>query len=128
MTSPPRAIPIEDFFRKPDFITVRLSPSGKHLAWKAPYERRLNIFVRDLATGEDVRVTSSTHRDIGGYCWANDDRIAYLQDKGGDENHHLFVVGRDGSNPLDLTPHEGVKCRIVDDLDEVVLEPERRTP
>ena len=38
--------------------------------------------------------------------------------KGGDENYRLYAVGRDGSNPLDLTPFEGVKCDIVDDLED----------
>ena len=29
----PRRIPLEDFFRKPDKAMLRLSPSGKYLAW-----------------------------------------------------------------------------------------------
>jgi len=99
---------------------VRLSPSGRFLSWTAPYERRLNVFVRDLhGDSEPVRVTGATERDVMGYVWANDERIVYGQDKGGDENYRLYAVGRDGSNPLDLTPFEEVQCRIVDDLEEV---------
>lgn len=117
--SAPRRIPLEDFFRKPDRVSVKLSPSGRHLAFLAPWERRLNVHVRDLATGEETRVTAAADRDIAGYLWANDDRIIDLQDKDGDENWHLRAVGRDGSNPLDLTPFDGVKCGIVDELEEV---------
>jgi len=74
---------------------VRLSPSGRFLSWCAPYERRLNVFVRDLEAGtEPVRVTSATERDVMGYVWANDDRLVYGQDKGGDENYRLYAVGR----------------------------------
>ena len=112
-------IPLEDFFRKPDKVYVRLSPDGTHLAYMAPYERRLNVFVQDLASGETTRITDATERDIGGYLWANNDRLIYVQDKGGDENYRLYGVGRDGGNPLDFTPFDGVKCDIIDDLEDV---------
>jgi len=115
-----RRIPLEDFFRKPERTSVQLSPSGRWLSWMAPHERRLNVYVRDLAGGEDaVRVTHATERDIAGYMWADDERIVFAQDRAGDENYRLYAVGRDGSNPLDLTPFEGVKCDLVDELEEV---------
>jgi dipeptidyl aminopeptidase/acylaminoacyl peptidase len=125
-------IPLEDFFRKPDKIMLRLSPSGRYLAWLEPFERRLNVVVQDTETGERTRVTDSTERDIGGFGWASDDRIVYVRDTGGDENHRLYSVGRDGSTPLDLTPWDGVKCAIVDDLpdhdNEILFQMNRRKP
>jgi dipeptidyl aminopeptidase/acylaminoacyl peptidase len=111
-------IPLEHFFRKPERIAVRLSPGGGHLAFLAPFERRLNLFVTDLRTNDTRRVTSATERDIESYVWANDTRLVYAQDRGGDENYRLYAVGRDGSNPLDLTPFENTKCGIVDDLED----------
>jgi dipeptidyl aminopeptidase/acylaminoacyl peptidase len=55
-----------------------------------------------------------------------------VQDQGGDENHRLYAVGRDGSNRLDLTPFENVKCDIVDDLEdidnEILFQMNRRNP
>jgi len=125
-------IPLEDFFRKPDKVMPRLSYSGSHLAYMEPYERRLNVVVRDLATGENRRVTHATERDIGGYLWVSDDRLVYVQDTGGDENFRLYAVSRDGSNPLDLTPFEGVKCALVDDLEddenEILFQMNKRVP
>lgn len=125
-------IPLEDFFRKPDKSMLRLSPSGRYLAYLEPYERRLNLTVRDLETGGDQRVTEATERDIPGYLWANDERLVYVQDKGGDENYRLYAVGHDGSNPLDLTPFDGVKCDIVDDLEDderaLLFQMNRRNP
>ncbi len=56
-------IPLEDFFRKPDTVYVRLSPDGSHLGYMAPHERRLNVFVRNLETGETTRVTDSAEYD-----------------------------------------------------------------
>jgi len=112
-------IPLEDFFRKPDKTTARISPDGSHLAWLAPWERRMNLFAADLRTGASVRLTEETDRDIDDYVWADDERLVYARDRGGDENFRLYAVGRDGSNALDLTPFEGVKCAIVDELEEV---------
>jgi len=123
-------IPLEDFFRKPDKSTPRISPDGSHLAYLSPWKRRMNLFVTDLRTGGSTRVTEATDRDIEGHVWANDDRILYARDRGGDENFRLYAVGRDGSDPLDLTPFEGVKCSIVDELeqvdDEVLFQMNRR--
>jgi dipeptidyl aminopeptidase/acylaminoacyl peptidase len=125
-------IPLEAFFRKPEKVNVRISPSGRHLAFLAPWERRLNIHVRDLETGEETRVTSDGDRDILEYIWASDDRLIYAQDRGGDENHRLYSVRRDGTEPVDLTPFDGVKCGIVDELeerdDEILFQMNRRDP
>ncbi|MBD3868646.1 MAG: S9 family peptidase [Acidobacteria bacterium] len=125
-------IPLEDFFRKPDKVHLRLSPDGGRLAWMAPYKRRLNVFVRDLATGRERQVTSSETRDIAGFLWAGNDRLIYLQDTGGDENFRLYAVGVDGSGLLDLTPYDNVKCGIVDDLedidDQILFQMNRRDP
>ena len=125
-------IPLEDFFRKPERIMLRLSPDGRFLAYLQPYERRLNLVVRELDGGETRRVTEATARDIAGFIWANDERLIYVQDRGGDENFRLYAVGRDGSNPLDLTPFEGVKCDLIDDLEdndsEVLFQMNRRQP
>lgn len=115
----PRRIPVEEFFKKPDRAYLRLSPDGRRLAWLAPHERRLNVFVRDLDTGDERRVTDARERDVAGYLWASDDRLVFIQDQGGDENWRMYAVGHDGSDPRDLTPFDGVQCRIVDDLEEV---------
>ncbi len=127
-----RKIPLEDFFRKPEYVQVRLSPDGRRLSWMAPHERRLNVFVRDLDGGTERRVTHATERDVAGYAWVDDDHLIYAQDTGGDENHRLYSVGRDGSNPVDLTPFEGVKCDVVDDLEdvpgEILFRMNRRNP
>ncbi len=125
-------IPLEDFFKKPDKVMPRLSPRGDYLAYLEPFERRLNVTVMNLKTRETRRVTQATQRDVAGYLWASNDRLVYLQDSGGDENYRLYAVGRDGTNPLDLTPFEGVKCDLVDPLEdedgEILFQMNRRNP
>ncbi len=114
-----RLVPLEDFFRKPEVVRLRLSPDGGRLAYLKPWKRRLNVFVRAAEGGEETRLTSAEERDVGGFIWVDDGRIVYAQDKGGDENDRLFAVDVDGRNVRDLTPFDDVKCGIVDDLEEV---------
>lgn len=125
-------IPLEDFFRKPDKAALRLSPRGTHVAWMEPWNRRMNVVVQNLVDGHTVRITDATERDVLGYAWVADDRLVYVRDRGGDENFRLYGVDRDGSNPVDLTPFDGVKCAIVDDLEEdddhVLFQMNRRNP
>ena len=63
-------------------------------------------------------VSSTSERDIPGFFWANNERLVYVLDEGGDENFHLFAIGRDGSNLKDLTPYEETKASVIDDLRE----------
>ncbi len=125
-------ISVEDFFRKPERAAVHLSPDGSKIAYLAPYERRLNIHVQDLANGEITRVTAVTERDLAGFTWVGEDRLLYARDNGGDENYRLYSVGADGGNPLDLTPFDEVQCSLVDDLEDiddmVLFQMNRRDP
>ncbi len=112
---PAAPIPLRDFFRNPQQAAHQLSPDGRYLAYLAPYERRLNVFVRPVAGGEATRVTSETARDIAGFFWKGE-RILYAKDFGGDENYHIVSVDLKGGDLKDLTPGDKVKADIVDDL------------
>lgn len=110
-----KLIPVRDFFRNPERSGFSLSPDGKYLSWLAPYQTRLNVFVRLLAGGRARRVTSETARDLSGYFWKGD-RILYEKDFGGDENFHLVSVGLDGKGLKDLTPGAKLTAQVVDEL------------
>ncbi|MCY7388846.1 MAG: S9 family peptidase [Burkholderiales bacterium] len=110
-----KQIPMRDFFKNPQEAGHQISPDGKYLSWLAPYERRLNVFVKPIGGGEAKRVTSETARDIGGYFWKGD-RILYVKDFGGDENFHVVSVNLKGEDLKDLTPGEKVRAQIVDSL------------
>jgi dipeptidyl aminopeptidase/acylaminoacyl peptidase len=112
----PRLIPMEDFFRNPEKTGFSLSPDGTHLAFVQPWEKRLNVHVQKIGEDAVTRITNATERDIAGYFWANNERIAYVQDKGGDENFKLYAVNIDGSDEKTLTPFEKVRVQLIDDL------------
>jgi dipeptidyl aminopeptidase/acylaminoacyl peptidase len=114
----PPLIPAEDFFRNPETVSYRISPDGSKLAYLKPWENRLNIYVRDIDGGVERRVTSATERGVSGFFWKGSDRIAFSQDKGGDENYHLFLAPAGGGEILELTPFDGVKVRVEDELTE----------
>ncbi|MCR5346630.1 MAG: S9 family peptidase [Fretibacterium sp.] len=135
----PPLLPMENFFRNPDTASYAISPDGTKLAFAKPWEHRMNVTVRDLATGAERRVTSARERDIAGFFWKGNDRIVYVQDTGGDENFHIYVVDiADKEAPLpvgaarDLTPFEGVRAGVLDDLEEdpdhMLIEMNRRNP
>jgi dipeptidyl aminopeptidase/acylaminoacyl peptidase len=114
----PPLIPMEDFFRNPESATFRISPDGQKLAFLKPWENRLNIHVRDITSGAEKRLTSATERDIAGFFWKGSGQIAFSQDKGGDENFHIFLVDILNADIMELTPFVGVKTYVVDDLEE----------
>ncbi len=125
-------VPLEDFFRNPEKSSYNISPDGKHFSFMAPYESRMNIFVQKAGSKKAERLTSETDRDIAGYFWANDNRILFLKDNGGDENYALFGVDIDGKNQKCLTCFENVRTQIIDDLedqpDEVIIGLNKRNP
>ena len=123
---------IEDFFRSPEKTGYQLSPNGNFFSYLGPYERRQNIFIQQIGAQKAIRVTAETDRDIAGYFWASEDRLVYLKDSGGDENYHLYAVDRDGTNETALTPFEGVRVQLIDDLedidDEVIISMNKNNP
>ena len=129
-----RLIPLEDFFRNSERTSFQLSPDGRHLAYLAPYENRMNVYVRPLGgdTDQPLRVTEETARDVAGYCWADNERLLFMKDVGGDENYQLFGVRCDGSDLRAYTPFPGVRTALLDDLEEqpdvVMIEMNRRNP
>ncbi|MBR0150361.1 MAG: S9 family peptidase [Synergistaceae bacterium] len=114
----PPLLPMEDFFRNPNSAGFSISPDGTRLAFMRPWEHRMNIYVRDIATGDEKRITSATERDIAGYFWKGNDKIVYAQDVGGDENFHVYITDIKGSGHRDLTPFDKVRAGIVDDLED----------
>jgi dipeptidyl aminopeptidase/acylaminoacyl peptidase len=114
--TPAPQIPLRDFFRNPETASYQLSPDGRSIAFLKSVDSRMNVWIQPKARGEAKQITHVKDRDVAGYFWKGDKYIAYLKDNGGDENFHVYVASSDGSNERDLTPFDGVRARIVDDL------------
>ncbi len=107
-------IPRKVLFGNPDRAAPRLSPDGKELAFLAPDEGVLNIWVApvgDLAAARAV--TRDRKRGIHRFFWAYTSKdIVYLQDKAGEENWRAYRVRLSDLDELDLSPLDGVKTQI----------------
>ncbi|RZT95417.1 dipeptidyl aminopeptidase/acylaminoacyl peptidase [Ancylomarina subtilis] len=128
----PPKIALEDFFKNPPKTSYRISPEGTKFSYRGPYKDRMNIFIQEIGSEEAVQITFETDRDIAGYFWANDNRILYLKDNGGDENFKLYGVDIDGKNPVCFTDFENVRVGIIDRLDdipdEIIISMNKRNP
>lgn len=112
----PPLIPLTHFFDNPEITGAQISPDGKWLSYLKPYRDKLNVHVRSLGGGAERRMTSDTTRPVTRYFWSADSRyLLYVQDKGGNENYHVYRVPVGGTGvPVakDLTPFEGVRAII----------------
>jgi dipeptidyl aminopeptidase/acylaminoacyl peptidase len=113
-------IPLPVLFGNPERVMPRVSPDGTQIAWIAPHDGVLNVWVAPLSAeeGPDLAVarvvTADTDRGIRQFEWAHDGRhLLYLQDTGGDENWRLHDVDLQTMGRRDLTPFEGVQTELI---------------
>ena len=109
----PPILPMEDFFKNPNSAAFSISPDGKWLAFSRPWQHRMNVYVREISTGNEKRITSATERDIAGFFWKGSGKIVFAQDSGGDENFHVYIADINGGEPRDLTPFDKVKAGVL---------------
>jgi dipeptidyl aminopeptidase/acylaminoacyl peptidase len=107
-------IPRKVLFGNPDKIQPRLSPDGSYVAFLAPLNGVLNVWVGPADNPDAAKpVTRDTGRGIRAYFWAYTSRhILYIQDKDGDENWRIYSVDLATDHTRDLTPLEGVQAQI----------------
>ncbi len=117
-------IPRTVLFGNPERTFPRLSPDGSRLAWIAPHDGVLNVWVAPLRAdpgrGDAVDwaaaqvVTDDRDRGIRMFTWAHDARhLLYIQDTGGDENWRLHDVNLETMLRRDLTPFPGVQVQLI---------------
>lgn len=114
----------ELFFGDPQISGGQLSPDGKFITFIKPYRDVRNIWVKGIDEPfESARPMTADQRPVVGYFWSRDSRfILYVQDKGGNENWHVWAVdpaaapeAESGVPPArDLTPLENITARIYD--------------
>jgi dipeptidyl aminopeptidase/acylaminoacyl peptidase len=103
-------IPREILFGNPDKASLRVSPDGRHVAFLAPLNGVLNVWVAPAERPEAAQpVTRDSGRGIQIYFWAyTNQHILYLQDDGGDENWKVHAVDLATGASRDLTPFDTI--------------------
>ena len=102
-------IPRDMLFGNPEKAAPFISPDGTRIAYLAPHEGTLSVWVRTIGREDDRVVASDPARPIRTAFWTPDGtRVLYVQDAAGNENFHLFAADPGGAAaPVDLTPYEG---------------------
>ncbi len=113
----PGDIPLEDFFLNPTKTDFKISPDGSVLAYLSPQNKRMNIFIQDLPSGNPRMLTNFSDRDVANFEWGNNRTIVFLKDNGGDENFLLYAMNIDNAEIKTVTP-SGTRAAIVDLLEE----------
>ncbi|QQQ28376.1 S9 family peptidase [Chryseobacterium indoltheticum] len=116
---------VEDYFARPKASQFKLSPDGQYLSYKEKDKDSKNhVYVKDLKSGEITKALVEKDDLIRSYGWLDKKRLFYTQDKGGNENIHLYAADIDGKNLKDLTPFEGItlnSVRLIKDTEFVIV-------
>src|SRR5208283_3696179 len=90
----PDLIPRKLLFGNPERTAVTISPDGTKLAFLAPVEGVLNVWIAPAAEPEKAEpVTHDRRRGVRSYRWAHTNaHMLYIQDKDGDENWHVYAT------------------------------------
>lgn len=81
-----------------------LSPNGQSLAYESPTEESLELFLRDLETGEERRLTQNEHPDWAPTWSPSGDRVAFASSRS--DNVDIYVLDLAGLSVERLTTHE----------------------
>jgi len=113
----------ELFFGDPKISGSQLSHDGKWMSFMKPYNGVRNIWVKSADEPfANARPLTADQRPVPGYFWSQDNKfILYVQDKGGDENYHVWAVDPNGEvdsdtgvpTSRDLTPADGARAQIL---------------
>ncbi len=115
MTAEIELIPRKVLFGNPVNTSPHISPDGQRMAFLAPVNDVLNVWVGAVDGNDNEPVTKDTERGIRFYFWAADNKhILYIQDVGGNENFRVYATNLDTKETRDLTPFENVQAQIID--------------
>lgn len=101
-------IPVETFWKLPEFTNMALSPNGKLLAALTPLNERENLVVIDLEKKTKRIITSFNSFDVVNFSWVNNNRIFFRVAEVRDRLDRIRYIGTyaidvDGENLRNLT-------------------------
>jgi dipeptidyl aminopeptidase/acylaminoacyl peptidase len=128
-------IPRRLLFADADRSSVRLSPDGRRLAFLAPANGVLNVWVAPVRDLRQARpVTWVTDRALAPWLYwlPNNRHVVFFRERGGDENWQAHRVDVHTGLSLPLTPGPGVRAYVQEISyrfpDELLLAHNQRDP
>lgn len=114
----PPLIPRAVLFGNPEKAAPAISPNGTMLAYLAPYNGVLSIWVSSIGKSDDRVVATDPARPIRNVFWQADSKhVLYQQDKGGNENYHVYQADIATKATRDLTPFGDTVRSDIDNID-----------
>tara|TARA_R110000772_G_scaffold20511_2_gene57141 strand:+ start:22054 stop:24024 length:1971 start_codon:yes stop_codon:yes gene_type:complete len=99
-------LPLEDFTRHGDFLDMKLSPDGKHIAARVRNEGKVGFLVLETDSMQVVGgVTSKAGEEIHSVEWINDERLVYQNAEEHIKYDHPVATGELFAINYDNTQH-----------------------
>ena len=112
----------ELFFDNPEIAGGQISPDAQWMTFLKEHKGVMNIWIKKLDEPFEAArpITADTTRPIPGYFWTYDSKyVLYVQDKGGNEDYHVYALnpfaaaGPDGVPPArNITPYDKTRALI----------------
>lgn len=110
---PAKQYAIEQFMNTTSVGGASFSADESRILFSSNQTGIFNAYSVPVGGGPAKAITESTTDTTSAVSYfPGDDRILYTRDKGGDENNHLYVRERDGTE-RDLTPGDKLKATFV---------------
>jgi dipeptidyl aminopeptidase/acylaminoacyl peptidase len=123
-------IPITDLFKNPKNISLKLSPEENKIALLKSWNNRLNIFVRNMDTNEEIQITKENDTNVESFFWISETKILYVIDTYGNDNNALISVSLNGNSRKELTNSKKSTSYVINVLpefeDEIIIQTNER--
>jgi dipeptidyl aminopeptidase/acylaminoacyl peptidase len=108
-------IPRKLLFGNPTRTAATISPDGQHIAFLAPRDGVLNVWIAPTRRIADAQpLSAEKERPISQFFWSPDStRVLYLQDKGGTEDFLLYGVSLANKSTINYTRFAKTRVELV---------------
>lgn len=112
--APVELIPRELLFGNPTRTSPQLSPDGTMLAFLAPRDGVMNLWVCPIGKLDEAKpLTAEKKRPLPFYFWStNGEDLLYVQDSAGDENYLLYAANAKSGAVRKLTDFEKTRVNL----------------
>lgn len=92
-------------------ITPRISPDGLSIAYNAPVNNVMNLWLKTVGENDDKPITFDTKHGIRWYLWSWDSSsIFYIQDLNGNQNWRIYSIAINDGTIKEYTPFDNVQA------------------